>query len=243
MRDERPNQSEFANRQRLWRLVFDVDEETAFVDPCVAQTQYAAVRRGRSAGSGGKARTAQGGRDTCEEFADAEGLGDEVVVVTSLEDTDFLPSYGATDNPFLGREIGYGQYGSAVFEAMDLVTWISDTATYYEGYEDILPADYNTATLREWLADADNAYLYAYWDDLEYDDDFVALTVDGTNFVYNAPSDDELSISVSVVGCYDLTTSDWSEDNLTQSEEDETIYNATDETDTCFARLRYSWDW
>ena len=99
------------------------------------------------------------------------------------------------------------------------------------------------ATLKTWLSDSANAYAYA--DDLAADEDFIGLTVDGKSFIYNAPSDTALSIAVTPVACYALSSdeSDLSEENLTWSDAD-SAYFATDTTQTsCFARLRFNWDW
>ena len=108
------------------------------------------------------------------------------------------------------------------------------------------PADYNTATLKTWLSDSANAYAYAYADDLAADEGFIGLTVEGKSFIYNdVPSDTALSITVEPVACYALSSdeSDWSADNLAWSDAD-SAYFATDTTQTsCFARLRFNWDW
>ena len=106
------------------------------------------------------------------------------------------------------------------------------------------PPDYGTATLKTWLSDASNAYAYAYADDLAENGDFLGLNVVGNCFVYNAPSDTALSIGVEIVGCYTLSSNadDWTADKLVWSDEDG-VYLAAEETDTCFARLRFNWDW
>ena len=129
-------------------------------------------------------------------------------------------------------------------EASDLVEWLvadasgsSPTVTQ--------PADYNTATLKTWLATGNNAYAYAYADDIAADESFLGLTVSGTSFVYTAPSDAAISVSVMPVGCYELSSdeSDWSADNLVWSEE-AGAYVAADATqDSCFARLRFVCGW
>lgn len=153
-----------------------------------------------------------------------------------------LPTYDETS--FLGREVSYTPVAGSTtrIEAMDLVEWLSD-ATASAGVTQ--PADYNTVTLKTWLSNPANAYAYAYADDLASDEGFVGLTVDGKSFIYNAPSDTALSITVTPVACYSLSSdeSDWSADNLTWSDAD-SAYFATDTTQTsCFARLRFSWDW
>ena len=166
---------------------------------------------------------------------------DAATVATTL-DQSALPACDST--VFLGREVSYVPVSGSVtrIEAMDLVDWLSD-ATASVGVTQ--PADYNTATLKTWLADPANAYAYAYADDLAADEDFIGLMVSGTGFVYNEPSDAALAITVTPVACYTLSSdeSDWSVDNLTWSDSDN-AYLATDATQTsCFARLRFSWDW
>ena len=166
---------------------------------------------------------------------------DSATVVTTL-DQSALPASDAT--AFLGREVSYTPVAGSVarIEAMDLIKWLSD-ATASVGVTQ--PADYNTATLKTWLADSANAYAYAYADDLAADDDFIGLMVSGTGFVYNEPSDAALAITVTPVACYTLSSdeSDWSVDNLAWSDSDN-AYLAKDATQTsCFARLRFSWDW
>ena len=166
---------------------------------------------------------------------------DSATVVTTL-DQSALPTYDST--AFLGREVSYVPVSGSVtrIEAMDLVEWLSD-ATASAGVTQ--PTDYNTATLKTWLSDSANAYAYAYADDLAADEDFIGLTVDGQSFIYTAPSDAALCISVEPVACYTLSSdeSDWSADNLAWSDDDN-AYLATDTTQTsCFARLRFGWDW
>ena len=166
----------------------------------------------------------------------------DTATVTTTLDQSALPTYDET--AFLGREVSYTPVSGSTtrIEAMDLVDWLSD-ATASAGVTQ--PADYNTATLKTWLADSANAYAYAYADDLAADEDFVGLTVDGKSFIYNAPSDTALSIAVEPVACYTLSSdeSDWSADNLAWSDDDG-AYLATDTTQTsCFARLRFAWDW
>ena len=107
------------------------------------------------------------------------------------------------------------------------------------------PTDCNTATLKTWLSDPGNAYAYAYADDLAEGGDFIALTVVGKAFLFVAPSDAAISISVEPVVCYALSSdeSDWTADNLTWSDDDD-AYLATDTIQSsCFARLRFSRDW
>ena len=132
----------------------------------------------------------------------------------------------------------------ARIEAADLVEWLiadseaaSPTVTQ--------PADYNTATLKAWLATGNNAYSYAYADDIAANADFRGLTVDGTNFVYNAPSDTRLSIAVEPVASYTLSAdkSDWSADNLVWSEDDGAYVAANDTQPCCFARLWFTFSW
>lgn len=166
----------------------------------------------------------------------------DTATVTTTIGQSALPTYDET--AFLGREVSYTPVSGSTtrIEAMDLVEWLSD-ATASAGVTQ--PADYNTATLKTWLTDSANAYAYAYADDLAADEDFVGLTVDGKSFIYNAPSDTALSIAVEPVACYTLSSdeSDWSADNLAWSDDDN-AYLATDTTQTsCFARLRFGWDW
>ena len=165
---------------------------------------------------------------------------EEATLVTTLSNST-LPAYA--DTAFLGREVSYTPVAGSIarIEAFDLVEWLSDASASASVEQ---PADYNTATLKAWLATDDNAYLYAYADDLAQDEDFIGLTVNGTNFVYSAPSDAKLSVSVEPVACYTLSTdeTDWSIDNLIWSESAD-AYVAAEETDRCFARLRFSFDW
>ena len=168
---------------------------------------------------------------------------DEAMLVTTLSNST-LPSFA--DTAFLGREVSYTPVAGSVtrIEASDLVEWLvadasgsSPTVTQ--------PADYNTATLKTWLATGNNAYLYAYADDLAANAGFVGLTIDNTRFVYNAPTDTAISISVTPVACYTLSVeeSDWSADNLVWSDEAD-AYVAADATQpSCFARLRFSFNW
>ena len=162
-------------------------------------------------------------------------------MVTTLNQSS-LPAYA--DTSFLGREVSYVPVAGSVtrIEAMDLVDWLSDATASASVTQ---PADYNTAPLKTWLSDSNNAYAYAYADDIATDEDFLGLTVSGTSFIYNAPSDAALSISVAPVASYTLSSdaSDWLEENLTYSDAD-CVYVATDTTQTsCFARLRFTWSW
>ena len=168
---------------------------------------------------------------------------DEATIVTTLAGAT-VPAYDAT--AFLGREVSYTPVAGSVarIEAFDLVEWLiadaaGDSPTVTQ------PADYNTATLKSWLATGNNAYLYTYADDLAANASFVGLTIDGTRFVYNAPTDTAISISVTPVACYTLSVeeSDWSADNLVWSDE-AGAYVAADATQpSCFARLRFSFNW
>ena len=168
---------------------------------------------------------------------------DEAVLVTTLSNSS-LPSFA--DTAFLGREVSYTPVAGSVtrIEASDLVEWLvadasgsSPTVTQ--------PADYNTATLKTWLATGNNAYAYAYADDIAADESFLGLTICGTNFVYAAPSDASISVSVTPVGCYELSSdeSDWSADNLVWSEEAGAYVAADTTQDSCFARLRFVCGW
>ena len=168
---------------------------------------------------------------------------DEAVLVTTLSNSS-LPSFA--DTAFLGREVSYTPVAGSItrIEASDLVEWLvadasgsSPTVTQ--------PADYNTATLKTWLATGNNAYAYAYADDIAADESFLGLTVNGTSFIYAAPSDASISVSVTPVGCYELSSdeSDWSADNLVWSEETGAYVAADTTQDSCFARLRFVCGW
>ena len=175
---------------------------------------------------------------TLDDYALAAG---EATVATTL-DQSALPAYA--DTSFLGREVSYVPVSEALtrIEAMDLVEWLSDATASAAVTQ---PADYNTETLATWLTDPDNAYAYAYADDIAADADFIGLTVNGDGFIYSEPSDAALSIGVEVVGCYTLSSdsADWTSDNLEWSD-DAGAYVAADATQTsCFARLRFTWDW
>ena len=181
--------------------------------------------------------------NTSATIADYALAADEATLVTTLSNSS-LPSFAET--AFLGREVSYTPVAGSVtrIEASDLVEWLvadasgsSPTVTQ--------PADYNTATLKTWLATGNNAYAYAYADDIAADESVLGLTICGTNFVYAAPSDASISVSVTPVGCYELSSdeSDWSADNLVWSEE-AGAYVAADATQpSCFARLRFSFNW
>ena len=168
---------------------------------------------------------------------------DEAVLVTTLSNSS-LPSFA--DTAFLGREVSYTPVDGSItrIEASDLVEWLvadasgsSPTVTQ--------PTDYNTATLKTWLATGNNAYAYAYADDIAADAEFFGLTVSGTSFIYAAPSDAAISVSVTPVGCYELSSdeSDWSADNLVWSEEAGAYVAADTTQDSCFARLRFVCGW
>ena len=166
---------------------------------------------------------------------------DAATIVTTLSQSS-LPAYA--DTSFLGREVSYVPVAGSVtrIEAKDLVDWLSDATASAVVTQ---PADYNTATLKTWLSVSGNAYAYAYADDIATDADFLGLTVKGTSFIYNAPSDAALSVAVAPVASYALSSddSDWLEENLTWSDAD-SAYVATDTAQTsCFARLRFTWNW
>ena len=176
-------------------------------------------------------------------IADYALAADEAMLVTTLSNSS-LPSFAET--AFLGREVSYTPVAGSVtrIEASDLVEWLvadasgsSPTVTQ--------PADYNTATLKTWLATGNNAYAYAYADDIAADAEFFGLTVSGTSFIYAAPSDASISVSVTLVGCYELSSdeSDWSADNLVWSEEAGAYVAADAEQKSCFARLRFVCGW
>lgn len=182
-------------------------------------------------------------------LSDSASLGayalaaDETTIVTTLSGAS-VPAYDATT--FLGREVSYTPVAGSVtrIEAFDLVEWLlADSAAASPSVTQ--PTDYNTATLKTWLATDNNAYAYAYADDLAVDDSFIGLTVNGTKFLYAAPSDSALSVTVTPVASYTLSSdeNDWSADNLVWSEENG-AYIAADETQTsCFARLRFTFSW
>ena len=182
-------------------------------------------------------------------LSDSASLGayalaaDKATIVTTLSGTT-VPAYDAT--AFLGREVSYTPVAGSVtrIEAFDLVEWLLvDSATASPSVTQ--PADYNTATLKTWLATDNNAYAYAYADDLAVEDSFIGLTVNGTNFLYAAPSDSALSVTVTPVASYTLSSdaNDWSADNLVWSDEAD-AYVAADATQpSCFARLRFSFNW
>lgn len=168
---------------------------------------------------------------------------DEATVVTTLSNSS-LPTFA--DTAFLGREVSYTPVAGSItrIEAADLVEWL--TADSVAASPTVTqPADYSTATLKAWLATGNNAYAYAYADDIAADATFAGLTVNGTAFVYNAPSDAALSLSVTPVASYAISSNegDWSADNLAWSD-DVGAYVAADETQTsCFARLGFSFNW
>lgn len=165
----------------------------------------------------------------------------EATVATTLVQSS-LPAFGAT--AFLGREVSYVPVAGSVtrIEAKDLVDWLTDAEASSSVAQ---PADYSTATLKTWLSTPSNAYAYAYADDLAADAGFTGLTVVGTRFAYNAPSDAAISITVVPVASYTLSSEagDWSAANLTWSVSDN-AYIAADPTQaSCFARLRFTWNW
>ena len=166
----------------------------------------------------------------------------DTATVTTTLDQSALPTYDET--AFLGREVSYVPVSGSVarIEAMDLVEWLSDSAASAGVTQ---PADYNTATLKTWLSDSANAYAYAYADDFAADASFIGLTVDGTSFIYTAPSDTALSITVTPVACYTLSSdaSDWSADKLAWSDSDNAYLAADASQTSCFVRLRFDWDW
>lgn len=176
-------------------------------------------------------------------LADYALAANEATLVTTLSNSS-LPSFA--DTAFLGREVSYEPVAGSVtrIEASDLVEWLvadasgsSPTVTQ--------PADYNTDTLKTWLATGNNAYAYAYADDIAADESFLGLTVNGKSFIYTAPSDASISVSVTPVGCYELSSdeSDWSADNLVWSDEAGAYVAADAELKSCFARLRFVCGW
>ena len=177
---------------------------------------------------------------TLDAYALAAG---EATVVTTLSNSS-LPTFA--DTALIGREVSYTPVAGSVtrVEAADLVEWlIADSSSAAPSVTQ--PSNYSTATLKTWLATGNNAYLYAYADDIAASAGFRGLTVNGTKFIYNAPTDATLSIAVEPVASYALSSdeSDWSADNLSWSDEDG-AYIAADATQTsCFARLRFTFNW
>ena len=168
---------------------------------------------------------------------------DEATVTTTLSNSS-LPTFA--DYALLGREVSYTPVAGSVtcIEASDLVEWlIADAESVSPSVSQ--PADYNTVTLKTWLATGNNAYSYAYAAEIEDDSEFVALNVSGSSFTFQTPSSASLAVSVEPVACYTLSSDEgaWSADNLAWSDE-AGAYVAADETQTsCFARLRFSFDW
>ena len=168
---------------------------------------------------------------------------DEAMLVTTLSNFT-LPSFA--DTAFLGREVSYTPVAGSVtrIEATDLVEWlIADSVAASPSVTQ--PADYNTATLKTWLANGNNAYSYAYAAEIADDAEFIALNVNGSSFTFQAPSSSALAISVETVACYTLSSdaSDWSADNLVWSENDGAYVAADDSQTSCFARLRFTLNW
>lgn len=178
---------------------------------------------------------------TLGEYALAAG---EATVTTTLDQAT-LPTADAT--ALLGREVSYVPVAGSVtrIEAKDLVDWLADASASSAVAK---PADCNTETLKAWLSNPSNAQAYAYAAQIASaaasGETFRPLNVNGTSFVFAEP-DSGICISVYPVGCYTLSsdTSDWTAGNLTWSDADN-AYLATDTTQTsCFARLRFTWDW
>lgn len=171
-------------------------------------------------------------------------LAAEVATLVTTLSNDSLPTFDGT--AFLGREVSYTPVaGSAArIEAADLVDWlIADAAS--PSPRVIQPGDYSTATLKAWLATGSNAFAYAYADDIAADSGFLALTVIGDRFIFTPPSDDAISLSVKLVGCYELSSDagDWSEDNLVWSDADGAYVSADGNAASCFVRIRFETAW
>jgi len=168
---------------------------------------------------------------------------DEATVATTLSNS-LLPTFA--DYALLGREVSYTPVDGSVtrIEASDLVEWlIADSSSASPSVTQ--PADYNTATLKTWLSIGNNAFSYAYAAEIADDAEFIALNVNGSSFTFQTPSSASLAISVEPVASYTLSAdeSNWSADNLVWSDE-AGAYVATDATQTsCFARLRFTFDW
>ncbi len=168
---------------------------------------------------------------------------DEATVTTTISNSS-LPTFA--DTAFLGREVSYTPVAGSVarIEAADLVEWlIADSEAAFPSVTQ--PADYNTATLKTWLATGKNAFFYAYAAEIAEDADFIALNVNGSSFTFRAPAATSLAVSVEPVACYTLSSdeSDWSADNIVWSEDDGTYVAADDTQTSCFARLRFTFDW
>lgn len=164
---------------------------------------------------------------------------DAATLATTLSNSS-LPNFA--DDAFLGREVSYVPVAGSVtrIEASDLVEWlIADSASAEPSVAQ--PVDYNTATLKDWLASGNNAYA----DELAADGSFVALSVNGRSFLYAAPSDTALSVVVTPVASYALSLyeGDWSADNLIWSDEAGAYVAADTTQSSCFARLRFVCGW
>ena len=168
---------------------------------------------------------------------------DEATVTTTLSNSS-LPTFA--DTTWLGREVSYTPVAGSVarIEAADLVEWlIADSESVSPSVTQ--PSDYNTATLKTWLATGNNAFSYAYAAEIADDTDFIALNVKGSSFTFQAPASTSLAVSVEPVACYTLSSdeSDWSADNLVWSEDDGAYVAADDTQTSCFARLRFYFNW
>lgn len=164
-------------------------------------------------------------------------------VVTTL--TGELPSYA--DTSFLGRQVSYTSGGDVIrIEANELVEWLKSVAadSSVTSVAVTQPESYATASLETWLGDSSNlaavmAYLYG---DEASEADILAVESD-QSFTFTAST--RASVAVSIVGAYALGD-EFSADNLAVSEtETANIYTATpvDETDACFARLKFEKAW
>jgi len=174
-------------------------------------------------------------------FADYALAAEEATLATTLAGAE-IPDLSGT--AALGRELSYTPVAGSVarVEAADLVAWLLAEAQAAEPSV-AQPADYSTASLKAWLADGDNAYRYAYADELAADAAFLGLSVQDGRFVYREPSGAGLSVAVSLVGCSDLSAGAWSAEALVWSEAEGAYVAAEAERPSCFARLRFSFDW
>lgn len=163
---------------------------------------------------------------------------DAATLATTLAyDGSIIPETDATT--FLGRSMiaTYEPIAGSVcrVEAAALVTWLETTN---------LASDYSTAALDAWLTNTTsgtvNAYLFAYASGYATNSTFTALSIDGTNFVWQAPDASALaSVSVSLECATNVTQSTW---DTAYTQEDATLYTIPT-APTAFARLRITPLW
>ncbi len=185
---------------------------------------------------------------------------DTATLATTLTfDGSSVPNYD--DTVFLGRELTASytpvEGSTARVEAMALVTWLiaqadaNNTAVAQPTDADTGATSYATASLETWLDTASNAsaiLAFCYEDEYATDSAFLPLTIEGSTFYFRSQdSDTASSVTVTVIGSNDLTTS-FTADALTETTcTDDTYTNAyvsADETaTTCFARLLFAKGW